>query len=111
MIGGHGSADRRLAQECGKARIAHVPCGKQSLDDIGPVETLERHHVADGRKRHQIEQRQKVEGCRARVAPEAEHAQCIDEYQIDDARGAEMPLPRQIVLPVRIHQGVTRRQH
>jgi hypothetical protein len=69
--------------------------------------TDERHHVADGAERHQVEQRQEIGRRRSLpLEPAAPPELAIDGDQRHegDADGGEMALPGKIVLPVGIDQ-------
>ena len=73
----------------------------QPLDHEGPVQAGQRHHVADGRQRDQVEHRQQI-GLRGIRPLDAQQPRRLHQREKDDAGRAEMPLPRQIVLAVGI---------
>ncbi len=110
MIGCYRAAKPRLAEKRRESGVLHMARGNQSLDDIGPVQALQGNDIADRCQGDDIEQGEKIEAAGPLVAFRTQQAQCIDENQEDDAGGAEMPLPRQIVLPVRIDQRMAGRQ-
>jgi len=104
MIRRHRAAEPGLAKQRRQARVLHVPCGDQPLDHIGPVQAFQRHHIADGRQRHDIKQGEQIERGDALVTGFSQLAHGVDKNEEDDAGGAQMPLPRQVVLAVRIDQ-------
>ncbi len=84
--------------------------GNQALDDVGAVQPFQGHDVADRRQRHDIQPGKQIERAGTRIARLAQEPQGRHEHEKDDAGRAEMPLPRKIVLPVRVYQRVTGRQ-
>ncbi len=56
MIGCHRPAQPRLLEQRGKAGIFHVACGNQALHHIGAVQPFQGNHIADRRKRNDVEQ-------------------------------------------------------
>ena len=98
-------------EERGEADPAPALHDGKPLADEGPVEAGQRHHVRHRRQRHEIEARHQVglgppleEAARAQGAVEG------DEEQEDHAGRAEMAEARQVVLPVRVHDGERLRQ-
>ena len=80
---------RNPAKRC-QARIALATRNQESFHDEGAIDTFQRNHVANCRKCHQIEQREKV-----RPRPLATFAQnfChLNKRQKNNARGAQMLL-------------------
>ena len=73
----------------------------QSLGHERAVHAFERHHVADGGERHEVEQAEQV---RLRAVPikpiAAKGARGGDQEQEHHARRGQMSLAREIVLPV-----------
>jgi hypothetical protein len=61
MIGRDRSVDTGALTEGCQSGIAQTTSGEQALDHEGPVEPLERHHVADCRQRDQIKTGKKIE--------------------------------------------------
>ena len=81
------------------------------MRDESAVEPLQRHHIADGRERHEIEQAEKIGfGPIGIEAAAAEHSRHRDQEQEDHARGGEMTLAGEIVLPVGVDHRERRRQ-
>ena len=79
------------------------PHDGKALFDVGAVEANERHHVGNRRQRHEIEKRQKIGlACRLIKSASPQFARNRDENQEHDARRTERPLPRHVVLAVRI---------
>ncbi len=73
--------------------------------------SLERHHVADRGKRHEVEQAKQVGlGPIAVEAFAAQSARRRDQEQEHHAGGGKVPLAGEIVLPVRVDHGEGRRQ-
>ncbi len=104
-------AKRRDVGEGGESGPLPAAHDLQALADEGAVEPDQGDDVGDGRERDEIEPGEKV-GRRPRV-PEAALAQgAVQRHQgeKDNAGGAEMAEARQIVLPVRVDEGGSRRQ-
>ena len=105
---------RRDARDIGErtqAGIAPVPQDLQPFGDERAVHALERHHVAHGSERHEVEQAEKVGLDTIRVVAVA--AECTrggDQEQKDDTGRSQMPLAGEIVLPVGIEDGEGRRK-
>ncbi len=76
----------------------------EPLLDIGAVEGGERHHIAHRGERHEIEKAQEIGPAVAetRMACLPQHPAGRRRQDQGEAGGAQMPLPRQIVLPVGI---------
>ncbi len=111
MIGRHRPGQARLAKKCREPGIALVARGDQALDDIGPVQALERHDIADRRQRHDVQPLQQVDLWNSLVARLAKQAlSAATSTRKTDTRSAATPLPRKIVLAVRIHQSMAVRQ-
>ncbi len=109
MIGRDRAADTGHPQQGGKTGIVLMPRGDQPLGDIGAIEPLERHHVANRGERHEIEPGKQVERARLRMTVLAQEPERRDQHEKHDTGGAQMPLPRQVVLAIGIDQGQARR--
>ncbi|MNT35192.1 hypothetical protein D3C72_1712120 [compost metagenome] len=61
MIRRHRATKPCLLEQSSETCIVHVARGNQPLDHIGAVEALQRHHIAYGGKRNDIEKGQQIE--------------------------------------------------
>ena len=99
-------------EERGEAEAPALAHDGEALAHEGAVEAMERHHVGDRRERDEIEAREQV-GLGS-PGPEAAHPKLAverHEREEDDAGGAQMPEPREVVLPVRVDDRRRCRQH
>ena len=102
---------RRVVQRL-EAVVAPPAHDLQPLRDVGAVEAGERHHVGDGRQRDEIELGHEI-GLGGTVGVEAAPAQLArvaTSTRKHDARRAQMPEARHVVLAVRIDHGDGARQ-
>ena len=107
---------RRLLQpgdiaERSEAQIAPLPHHREALAHERAVDTGERHHVADGAERHEVEPLQEVRlspvaipACLAQMAVEP------DDEEEGDPHGGELAMRAVVVQPVGIDHGAGRRQ-
>jgi len=80
--------DAGRQRQRGNAAIFAAPRHFEAADDEGAVETFERHHVADGGERHQIEHGHQVGQCRR--AAGAQRAVDRHQHHEGDAGGAKV---------------------
>ena len=111
-VAGRCRIDARDIGERTQADIVPVPQDLQPLGDERAVHAFERHHVAHGRKRNEIEQAEKIWLGTLRIgAGAAERTRGGDEEEEHHASRSQMALAGEIVLPVGIEHGEGRRQH
>ena len=93
-IGGRRRVDAGSIGQRAQAGIVPEAEHLQTLGHEGAVRLLERHHVANGRERHEIEQAEQVRlGAIAIIALAAQHPRRRHQEQENDACGRQMPLP------------------
>ncbi len=110
-IAGRRRVDARGIGERNEALVVPEAQDLEPLRHESAVRLPERHHIADRGQRHKIEQAEQI-GLRqiAVKAVAAKRARRRHQEQKHDARGGEMSLAREIVLPVRVDDGKSGRQ-
>ena len=101
MKGADRLANARGAYKGRDAGILHMADGDQPLHDIGAVDAGQRHDVANGGKRDEVEQGQEIEPRQVGRAL-TQDRRAAHKREKHHPRRAQMPLPRQIVLAVGI---------
>ncbi len=112
MPGLHRPVEPRDIHQRRQARPGATAQDGQALAHEGPVQPAQGHDVGDGGERDEVERCEQI-GLAAAGRPDilaAQHGTGGDQRQEDDAGGAEMAEPREIVLPVRIDQRLNLRQ-
>ncbi len=87
--------------ERSQARRLAPPGDLQALADEGAVEALERHHIAHGGERHEVEPAQKI-GHPPALAPAAQLASGGDEEKKGDPDRGQVAYRARLVEPVRV---------
>jgi hypothetical protein len=112
MPGLHRAIEACDVHQRSKPRPRPAAQDRQPLPHEGAVEALQRHDIGDRRQCDEVERGQQI-GLAALPRPKVLTAQLAagrNQRQEDDAGGAEMAQPREIVLPVGIDQRCDRRQ-
>ena len=103
MIRRRRSGEPRGIGECGETNVLARPHNGQALFHVGSIETCERHHIGNCCQSYEIEKCQKIRlAYRLIKSAPPQFARHCDKNQEHDARRTQCPLPRHVVLAVRV---------